>query len=650
MLETIKTTCTLDCQDACGVEAEVENGRIVRLRGSKTHPYTEGFLCIRLNRYLDRLYNSGRVTSPLQKTKGGWRKISWDDAIDLAASKFRVAVDAYGSAAILYYMSSGSFGISNRYNIRLFNRLGGPTVASGSLCLSAGVAGMVQSLGLSMCPAPSEMVNSRMIVLWGRNPAAYSIHMIPLIKKARENGAKIILIDPIRNESAKFCDRHYAPKPGGDGYLALAICKFLLEEDKADREFLENATANAEAIERMCQRFSWDELSVGCGLSVETLWEIAILFGLNHPATICMGRGPQHYRQGAEITRLILAACAVSGNIGVQGGGYNYNSDFWGPFDRSLDGGEFATSHRTAPKAIIGEAILNMKDPPIRAAYIHGGNPVTQCPNSQKVARALRSIDFVTVVDSFLTDTAECADLFLPSAMFLETRDIRAAGWNPYVGPVVPAVQPPEGVKTDWEIVGLLAQRLGIEDPYLGQPIEKFLPKSLAPIEKHGLNPARAINEVFRNPECPRIPFEGGVFATPSSKFEFLEEWEPEGGPEVDERFPLRLLSLKYQRYQSSQVLESQQKGSEATAWIHPETATQFGLGEGARGRLLSPSGECEVLFALDKGLRKDVCLVRSGGWMKKGHGVNVLTEDILTNSGECSGYYETRVRPVAQS
>ncbi len=132
MLETIKTTCTLDCQDACGVEAEMENGRVVRLRGAKDHPYTEGFLCIRLNRYLDRLYSPERVTSPLQKTKDGWRKISWNDAIDLAADKFRRAVDEYGPASILYYMSSGSFGISNRYNIRLFNRLSGPTVASGS--------------------------------------------------------------------------------------------------------------------------------------------------------------------------------------------------------------------------------------------------------------------------------------------------------------------------------------------------------------------------------------------------------------------------------------------------------------------------------------------------------------------------------------
>ena len=650
MVNTIKTTCTLDCQDACGVEAEVENNRVVRLRGSKVHPYTEGFLCIRLNRYLDRLYSSERVTSPLQKTKDGWRKISWDNAIDLAASKFRAAVDEYGPASILYFMSSGSFGISNRYNIRLFNKLGGPTVASGSLCLTAGVAGMIQSLGRSICPAPSEMVNSQMIVLWGRNPVAYSVHMVPLIKKARENGAKIILIDPIRNESAKFCDHHYAPKPGGDGYLALAICKYLLEEDKADVEFLKNATLNAEAIERMSQRFSWEQLSVGCGLSEETLREIAMLFSQNHPATICMGRGPQHYKQGAEITRLILAACALSGNLGVKGGGYNYNSDFWGPFDRTLDGGEFATSHRTAPKAIIGEAILNMKEPPIRAAYIHGGNPVTQCPNSQKVARAFRSIDFVTVVDSFLTDTAECADLFLPSAMLLETRDIRAAGWNPYVGPVVPAVQPPEGVKADWEIVGLLAQRLGIEDPYLGHPIEQFLPKALAPIEKYGLNPKNATNEIFRNPESPRTPFEGGVFATPSGKFEFLEEWEPEGDSKADDRYPLRLLSLKYQRYQSSQMLESQQTKSEAIVWLHPETATRFTLKDGEKGRLLSPSGECEVVFALDEELRKDVCLARSGGWMKKGHGINVLTEDILTNSGECSGYYETRVRPVAQS
>ncbi len=679
-MKTIRTTCALDCQDACGIDADVEDGRVVRLRGAQDHPYTEGFLCIRLNRFLDRLYGPERVTRPKRKTKSGWQEIAWDDALDLAAEKFRAAVDEYGSTSILYYMDVGSFAISKQYNIRLFNRLGGPTVASGSLCLGAGLAGMLQSLGRVSGHEPSDMLNSRMVVLWGRNPAAYAVHLVPLIKRARERGIEIVLIDPVRTESAKFCDRHYAPRPGGDGFLALAICKHLLDSGKADRKFLENRSANPEAIEKMAESFSWDRLAAGCGLPPETLREIAGLFERNHPACILMGKGPQHYRQGTEITRLILAAAAVSGNIGVPGGGFQYSSDFWAPFDRSLMGEAFVENRRTVPKGILGEAILNTENPPLRAAFINGGNPVTQCPNSKKVAKALRSIDFVTVVDQFMTDTAECADLFLPCAMFLEERDVRPASWNPYVGPVIPAAAPLDGVKTDWQIIGELAKRMGVEDPYLGEPVEKLLEGILAPMAAHGLDPKRAMSEFFRKPNAPDVAFAegegGGDFSTRSGKFEFLEAWTPDGlggvsgadspaggtDPPVggtdraegsgapdgeDDPYPLNLLSLKDPKSQASQTLESTQERREAKAWLHPETAARFGVKENAEGRLVSAYGSYAVRFVLDDGVRTDVCVARAGGWLKKDRGVNVLTGDVLSTYGETPGYYETKVRVV---
>ncbi|MFQ5692234.1 MAG: molybdopterin-dependent oxidoreductase, partial [Nitrospinota bacterium] len=621
-MRTIRTTCALDCQDACGIDADVEDGRIVRLRGAKDHPYTEGFLCIRLNRFLDRLYSPERVLSPLRRTKAGWAPMAWEDAIDLAAGKIRSAVEAHGPTSILYYMDVGSFGISKQFNIRLFNRLGGPTVASGSLCLSAGIAGMLQSLGRLAGHEPSDLLNSRMVVLWGRNPAAYSVHLVPLLRRARERGIEVVLIDPVRNESAKFCDRHYAPRPGGDGHLALAVCKHLLESGKADRDFLNRRSANPEAIGRMAGEFSWEDLAAGSGLSVGTLREVAGLFERNRPATVLMGKGPQHYRRGAEITRLILSALAVSGNLGVRGGGFQYSADFWGAFDRSLDGSAFVTHRRTVPKGALGEAILNIKDPPLRVAFVNGGNPVAQCPHSAKVARALRSIDFVVVVDAFRTDTAECADLFLPCALFLEERDVRAASWNPYVGPVIPAVSPPAGVRTDWEILGLLAERLGIEDAYLGRPVEDLLRAALSPMAAHGLDPDRAVSEVFRKPDCPEVAFADGVFGTPSGKFEFPEDWTPDGTVEADGRYPLRLLSLKNPKFQASQALESLQEGKGPTAWLHPETAARLGVKEGARGRLVSPQGEYGVRFALSDGLRTDVCVARAGGWLKKDRGI----------------------------
>ena len=678
-MKTIRTTCALDCQDACGIDADVEDGRIVRLRGAVDHPYTEGFLCIRLNRFLDRLYGPERVTQPRRKIRAGWKDIGWDDALDWAAERFQKTADEYGSESILYYMDVGSFGISKQYNIRLFNRLGGPTVASGSLCLSAGIAGMLQSLGRISGHEPTDMYNSRMIVLWGRNPAAYSVHLVPLLRRAREQGIEVILIDPVRNESAKFCDRHYAPRPGGDGFLAIGICKYLFEAGKADKDFIETHCDNPEAIERMAARFNWSELAAGAGLPEAHLKEIAALFEKKHPTCVLMGKGPQHYRQGTETTRLILSAVAVSGNIGVPGGGLQYSSDFWAAFDQTLKGDEFVTSRRTAPKGILGEAIFNMKDPPLRAAYINGGNPATQCPNSKKVAEALRSIDFVTVVDSFMTDTAECADLFLPCAMFLEERDVRPASWNPYVGPVIPIVKPLDDVKTDWEIVGELARRMGIDDPYLGKPVEVLLEGILSPMADHGLDPREAMGRVFKKPNAQDVAFADGDFSTPSGKFEFLEDWEPirtsltwtaaesaqddgtqtNGGNDLESvlkvddwenEFPLHLLSLKNPKSQASQTLEATQDKTEPMAWLHPDTAARYGIRENVIGRLVSAFGSYRVRFALDVGVRTDVCVARTGGWMKKDQGINVITGDLLSTAGECPGYYETKVRVVADA
>ena len=653
--EVIRTTCTLDCQDACGVDVHVKDGHVVGLRGAKDHPYTEGFLCIRLNRYMDRLYSSERMTEPLRKTKSGWQAIGWDDALDLAAEKIGAAVEQHGSTSILYYMDVGSFGVSKQFNVRLFNRLGGPTMASGSLCLGAGIAGTLQTLGKCAGSEPADMLNSEMIVLWGRNPAAYSVHMMPLIKRAQARGIKIVLIDPIRNETARFCDRHYAPKPGGDGYLALGICKYLFETGTADQDFLKAKTANPEVIERMTARFSWDELAAGAGLPLESLRELAQLFVDHRPASVFMGKGPQHYVQGAEITRLIVSVCAVAGNIGVSGGGYQFNSEYRSLFDGSLNGDGFVTQRRTAPKGRLGEAILTMGEPPLRVAYINGGNPVTQCPNSTKVAKALSAIDFVVVVDPFMTDTADCADLYLPCAMFLEERDVRAASWNPYVGPVIPAVAPQGGVKSDWEILGLLAERLGIDDPYLGKPVETLLQAALAPMGQHGLDPVKAMSQVFRKPNATEVAFADGEFGTPSGKLEFLDDWEPvDRNPAADKAgkapanmFPLQLLSLKHPRFQASQALQSLQDAMEPTAWLHPETAARFGVGEKAAGRLESAYGSYPVVFGLDDGIRRDVCVARAGGWLKQNRGINVLTSDVLSTSGETPGYYETRVRVV---
>lgn len=651
----VRTTCTRDCWDACGIIAHAENDRIVRLEGDRQHPFTRGFLCGKTYRFLDRFYSKERVLWPLLRLGEGWKPISWDEALDMASEKIVHLCDTYGSKSILSYQGNGHMGILRLLNRRFFNLLGGATAASGTLCDGAGDAGLVQSLGQNLLHDPLDLVNSRAILIWGRNPAVTNIHLVSILKETKARGARLVLIDPLRTPTASLVHSFIQPRAGTDGFLALGLAKVLLSQGLVGNKFIEDYTSGFSEYKKIVESVSLREVAEKCDLSEKEIESLAELYGTNKPAALVLGMGLQHYVQGAETFRLISALAALTGNIGRSGGGIHYSTSSSSHFDLSFLGDELDRSPRKVPKPLLAEYLSDLNDPPIKMAWIIAANPVNQSPESRRVQKALADLDFVVVIDQFLTDTADAADLFLPATTFLEREDITGSYGHNYIGPVNPVVEPQGQCKSELEIFQLLAERLGMRKELAGSP-DFWLRKFVKPLVKVGLSYEHLRKEPVLDPNSPAVPFSDRIFATPSGHYEFISKLPSDQNvgslPRDNDlnhwvhghTYPLFFLAIKPLKYHLSQIMLGAQDGPLEVV-VHPEVASKAGLADGEEGVLISPIDKLRVVVRYDEKQRRDVVKAEEGQWIKYGRGVNILVPALMSNYGECPSYYETRVR-----
>lgn len=639
--KTVLTTCTRDCPDACGIVAHVAHGKLIGLTGVPDHEITKGFLCRKAIEYIHRVYSPNRIPAPLRKTQDGWEEMSWDTALDLVATIVKKNIDTHGSLSILHYQGAGSLGALKMLNKRFFNLLGGVTEADGSLCGGAGIAGQTADFGYRTSHDPLDMLNSKLIILWGRNPAETNMHLIPILKEAQSQGTRVILIDPVTTDTRKFCDMQIKPSPGMDGYLALGMAKVILDSGYADQEFIDNYCKNFDGYKEMVDRFDLESLSNLSGVSVEDTKQLAKLYSGRKPATIILGWGLQRYQWGAETFRLIDALGAITGNMGVPGGGVNHGREESTYFDRSVKGKEFAKHSRNIPKPLLGKAIEELYDPPIKMAFINGANPLNQSPDAKSVIEAFKNIGFAVVFEQFMTDTAEAADIVLPVTTFLEETDIAGSYWHSLIGPVNPVINPVGEAKTDLEIYQALADRLGIGHGMAGSA-DEWIMKIMKPLSKYGITIDSLKQEHTRVPEIPMVAFENQVFETESGRYEFITEF-----PEIalcSDDYPLVLLSTHSRRWIHSQVLPEEDT-SPVEVKINPNTSRNYGIEDGEAVRIVSTAGDISVTVKLDEGVKENVILASQGRWIKYGQSFNQLTSSLMSNEGRNACYYQTAVR-----
>jgi anaerobic selenocysteine-containing dehydrogenase len=652
----LRTACNRDCPDACSIVATVENDRVVRIQGDKDHPVTRGFLCHRTSHFLERQYHPERLTTPLYRRGGALTPVSWDEALDIAASALVRICSESGPAAILHYRSGGTLGLMKHLCDYFFERFGPTAMKTGDICSGAGDAAQMTDFGDEDSSDLFDLLNSRTIILWGKNPHVSNVHLLPVLKQAGDRGARLVLVDPVHHRGVDLCELYVQPRPGGDIALIFGVARLLFERgatDPAAASYCDHLDDfRAQAMSRGVA--DWAALA---DVRPDELEALAALYGQG-PSAILVGWGMQRKAQGSATVRMLDALCAISGNLGVRGGGVSFYFKRRGAFDLSFIRGERAAP-RLVPEPRLGAAILEARDPEIRMVWVTAGNPVVMLPESLAVKRALETRELTVVVDQFLTDTARAAHLVLPTTTMLEDEDLVGAYGHHWLGEVRPVAQRPAGVKTDYEIMQELARRVGLGEEPGKEPgkesdfalsAEDWKRRLLSKVAPRGASLESIRDQRVRNPLAPEVLFADRKFPTATGRVNLIHDVAIDAGvPGPGQARPLFLMALSTDKSQASQWAESSTglPDGHMAATVHPEAAP--GFSDGDLAVVESAIASMTVRLRFDARQRRDVLLVAKGGWLASGQCANALVPAQLTDAGGGAVYYDTpvRLRPV---
>lgn len=634
----LRTACNRDCPDACTLEAEVVDGKLVSLKGAADDPITRGFLCPRTTRFADRQEAPDRLKTPLlrvEKDSDEFVPISWDDALDLAAGKLLQAREQHGPETIFHYLSGGSLGYLKQLTNVVFGQLGPCTLKRGDICSGAGEWAQEQDFGISDSSDAEDLLNARLILIWGKNVHTSSVHLLPILMEARKRGAKLVCIDPAPTRSARISDLYLCPRPGTDAQLALAIVAYLAERDRLDPEAASYCNNLSEFL-AMARAVSIEERFRLAGIPVEQGLELCRLYDENRPSSLLVGWGAPRRSNGGDTVRAMDALSAVAGNVGVAGACTSFYFFRRRSFQKSA-----LPEHGAIPRTISEPRMgieLEAADPPVRVAWITAGNPAAMLPDSDRVARELRKIDFTVVVDTHWTDTCAVADLVLPTLTLVEDEDVMGAYGNTYLRSSRPVVEPVGEARHELWIHQQLAHRLGFGALLEGTPAE-WKDRLLKPEVDRAVFEGKPV----RQPGAPKVLFEGRKFLTEDGKVHLMTN-QPALPPDSGEDFPFRLMAVSHPDSQSSQW--SLEPPDVPLARISAEAAPD--LRDGDVYRLESATGGFPVRVRREKGLHPELVILPKGGsGLYGGWCPNALIEAKETDHGEGACFYEEPVRLV---
>ncbi len=650
MEKKVRFSCPLNCFDVCSLVATVINGKVVKIRGDKTHPLTKGTVCKKGLKLLERQYHPTRLTNPQKKIGDKWAKITWEEALEEIAETLSKIIKKYGSLAILNYSDYGYGGLIKSVDKIFFNHLGGVTVPIGSLCWGAGLAAQRYDFGDIKAHHPEDISHAKTILIWGRNPVDTNIHLVRYITQAQKSGASIILIDPLKSATTNLADDYISIKPATDGALALGMAHKIIENERIDQQFINNHVQGFEPYKHYVKQFPPEQVERITGIEQKKIAELAKTYSLNKPSCIILGYGLQRYENGGNTIRCIDALAAITGNLGISGAGVSYADKTLSKYisGEITKSEKFAKNRRSFILARLGDFLEKENNPPIKAIFISKANPLVQMPDINKTQKAFQSVEFKVVIDMFMTDTAARADLVLPCTTVLEEEDIFFTSmFSPYMNFSHKVVDPPPGVLSEYDFFMILAEHLGIT-AYPRVSREEFLKSAIRPLtDEFGVGYEDIKNTFFTIPQN-HIPWKDGVFSTPSGKYELYSEkalidgYSPipvfNNPAKGDKEYRLRLITPHPKDSLHSQHFAF--KDDKPQAYLNSSTLKRNGLKAGDMAKIYSKQGELIATVKSDDHIGQDIVKIYHGWWHKSGS-VNYLTQDCISDMGEQAAYYD---------
>lgn len=670
-------TCHHDCPDSCGWEVTVEHGRAIKLRGNPNHPYSQGELCPKVNRFLDRVYSPDRILTPLIRTgpKGSaeFRQSSWDEALSLVAQRVGNAVEEFGGESVLPWGDAGTQGALMRSSLdrRFFARLGA-SVQSDSLCGDAAKLATKSALGSALTNDPLDVRHARLILLWGTNTKLTNRHLWPFIEEARSNGARVVVIDPIRTITADAADQFIQPVQGTDVALMLAMIHVLIRDNLIDREYIQLHTSGFEELAAHVAAWSPERAASICRVDAQIIEQLACDYGSTTPTFIRTMIGAEHHENGAQFFRTIVCLPSLTGAWKHKGGGYSrsvgsyvnsFVDDSW--FDGSS---EFVgKKRREISMNRLGWALTTDElDPPVKALFVFNGNPVGSVPESALIMRGLEREDLFTVVsEQFMTDTSRFADVIFPACTQIEQDDVVPAWGHLYLGYNHKAIEPLGESVPNTELWRRLARAMGFTEPELFESDASLLDQYLSGVDAERLKQ----DAVIRLPLPDDLrPYADGAFGFESGRHEFansalevaghgrLPEYRPvaeSAHGDSSHKYPLALMSPKtHQRFLNTSYshLEAHAKPEgEMYCELTAEDAQERSIKDGDTVRVFNDRGSIEVIARVPsspRSLQGTVIVPYGWTWSKTrdGQTVNVLTSDAPTDWGGGVAFFDTLV------
>jgi len=633
-LETI-TSCTMDCPDTCSLVVALDPAGRIRIRGNPDHPFTRGFICNKGIRFHKRLSSPDRVSRPMRRTGSTWETISWELALDLCAE----AIQRYRAepASILHFHGEGAKGALKQSG-KLFFAMLGATRTRGSLCDAAGYIACVQDFGSRFNHDIEDILQSTRIVNWGKDLSRGSVHTAALIHRARRKGARVLSISPGGDGNPEHSDAMIRIRPGTDRHLAAGVLRLLLESGSVRPEVLQHA-AGWEVFSNLILSRSPEEWSSVCDVSPGDLGEILSWYDAPGATATLVGAGLQRYSRGGENVRFINALAMLTGHVGRPGGGVYFHLHSLRNFNLGWTKPSPPRPQRSLSMPTIGREILQAAAPPVRMIWVDGANPVNQAPGAIETARAFESVDFKVVVDAFMTDTADRADIFLPCTLMLEQEDVVGSYLHDYVHHAAQALDPPGEARSDHWILTEVGKRLDppVLLPEPDQCLEWSLQTSFLDISLEELRARKWVRA-----RRAAVAYAGMVFDHPDGKYRLPSAFHDEPSPPPD--YPLRLLTLIRRHHLHSQIPWDEQSMPPVVG-ISPECVGIEDLRLHETVYLASPLGRMEVRVEVQEGLHPGTVIYRRGDWWKLGGGANRIIAAILTDLGPGAAYYDQYVR-----